>query len=180
MKSIPKKMTVIAASCLLLFFLFFRGFIHYPKPISEAKALATCSFVLITEEEYDLLRQLRQDKDIVSYITKETPPSGTSASGYEFKEIEAEILARYDYTLTANGASIPITSSTISDYGSIFLDFSNGETRCILTLSSTGAVSKTCAEYKGANVTYILENKDNEEFTKSAKIPKVLYDLFLQ
>ena len=149
---------------------------------SQAKAVDLCPFLLITEEEYDLLHQIRQDEDVVSYITKETPPNGASANDYAFKKIEGEILARYEGILTINGAPAVITDSMITDYGSITLGYSAEGCRCYLTLSSSGTVSKTCAEYKyeSTRAVYIVDNIDNGEFSKSSKAPKIIYCLFLQ
>ena len=173
-------LVLFALFILSLIVLFSRGFIHYSNPISQQKALSACPFILISQEEYNLLRQIRQDEDVASYITRETPPGGAFMADYEFKEIEDDILARYEGILTINGTLAAITTSMITDYGSITLGYSIEGNMCYLTLSSTGTVTKTCAEYKGTSVIYIAENRNNEEFTKLTRVPKILYDLFLQ
>ena len=65
---------VLLLLLVLLIVLLFSGLlsmIHYSKPISQARAVDICPFLLITEEEYDLLRQIRQDEDIISTSTGE-------------------------------------------------------------------------------------------------------------
>lgn len=175
-------LAVLLAVALFLFsHLLSRGLlepIYYPKEVTAAEALEACPFVLITTEEYDFLRQLRQDQDISAYITK-TAAEGSLLTDYEFKQIEEDVLARYSGVLTINGSPASIFDSMITDYGSISIGYRSGDYLCYLNYSFNGTIRKTCAKYgeRDGVPDILLENNDNVEFSIMTETPRIMYDL---
>lgn len=158
---------LMAAIALLLLWLNpDRVFLHNTKTVSASEALAVYPFALITTEEYDLVRQVLQDEEVIQCLP-ETVDENHQLSAEDIHVIPDDTAARYREQLHMEGNAVDRLEIGVL-YADITIDYSSGDRRCILEILHSGVIRKTVCQYDGAgNTTYVVENEDNTTFRLS-------------
>lgn len=154
---------LICAVVVLLFLLLQpdRYYVYFTEDITPAKAVQTCPFILITTQEYDLIRQICTDPNISSFLSEGT-----------LLDLDSAVTDRYRSLVQIDGQ--PADTLAISIIGESFIvDYHAGNARCMLSVvPKEDLVRKTTTEYRysenGAyyNPHYCLENENNIFFSK--------------
>lgn len=140
------------------------GYVYFTEDITPAQAVQTCPFILITTQEYNLIRQICADPDIAPLLTEGT-----------LLDLDSAITDRYRNLAQVDGN--PSERFTITILGESFLvDCWAGNARYMLSVvPKEKLVRKTTAEYRYSysedystprNPRYCLENENNISFTK--------------
>lgn len=160
-----RRLLICATVVLIILFLHpDRGYIYFTKDITTAQAVQTCPFILITTQDYDLIRQICADPDITSLLTEGTilDLDHTVTDRYRsFAQIEGQRAERFTITILGE---------------SFIVDCWAGKTRYMLSVvPEENLVRKTTAEYWYSysedfstphNPRYCLENENNTSFSK--------------
>lgn len=165
LKHLRRWRRLLICAVVVLFILFLHpdsGYIYFTEDITPAQAMKTCPFILITTQDYDLIRQICADPDIVPLLTEGT-----------LLDLDSAIVDRYRSYAQINGQ--PIENFTIGILGESFIvDCWAGNARYMLSVvPKENLVRKTAAEYRhfdsystSHNLRYCLENENNVTFTK--------------
>lgn len=162
-----------AAALLLLWLNPDRVFLHTTKTVSASEALAVYPFALITTEEYDLVRQVLRDEEIIQYLP------GTVDEDHlllleDIHAIPDETAAQYRDQLHIEGSAIDRLEIGVI-YGKIFIDYYSGDRRCILDILYNGVIRKTVCQYdENGNTVYVVENEGNAVFRLSKEYRDLL------
>ena len=158
-----RRLLICAMVVLIILFLHpDSGYVYFTEDISAAKAVQTCPFVLITTQEYDMIRQICADPDIAPLFVEGT-----------LLDLDSTIADRYRSFAQIDG--LPAERFTISILGESFIvDCWAGNARYMLSVvPKENLVRKTAAEYRhfesystSHNLRYCLENENNVTFTK--------------
>lgn len=113
--------------------------------VSPARALELCPFALITTQEYALADQVRE------------------AGPQELEKLEGQLQSALD--IQGEPAERTELVSTGGDF--VYVDYTRGRYRCILTIYEDGRLTKlSCIYNPQGRVQCLMDNQDNLTFTR--------------
>lgn len=134
-----------------------RYYVNQRTQVTAARAAEACPFSLITGEEFQVAWQLLQDEAVIQYRSDQPEPPGITV-------LDDETADPYRAMLHISGAEVDWLELSVY-YRQIWVDYTAGARRCILTIQPDGTVLKTaCAYDSRGHAPVVVENTGNELF----------------
>lgn len=164
-----------AAVFLLLWLNPNRVYTYQAQTASAAQAAETCSFALITRQEFQLAAELLANENVTAFYPNPgqvDPPAHELPVGL----VDAEALRIGGQR--ARVTSLSVTGLVICvDYSTPVPDDRTPCSRCILAISHDGTITKTSSLYENGESVYTVDNTDNTDFIIGRSSRDLLYFL---